>query len=127
LITRKFLAALVLFAMILHCSCRLGFLNLIYQNRQQISLSLGLISEMPIAMCNSDYDFGHELKVQLSDETASPLPPLLIQAREIILFFDFENLLITFESAFVFAGRFSSYPEHTYATPLIDIFQPPRV
>jgi hypothetical protein len=72
--------------MALHCACRLGFLDQLYQQRHTISHAIGLIEEIPIAMCNSDYDFGQELMIEAQHEDSS-IPKGMIQAQEINLFF----------------------------------------
>ncbi|MBT1684990.1 hypothetical protein [Dawidia soli] len=53
--------------MMLHCASRVGFLSYLYQQRQEIAFALGLIAEVPIAMCSSDYDFTDDLAVHVSD------------------------------------------------------------
>jgi hypothetical protein len=73
--------------MILHCASRVGFLSYLYQNRNEIAYTLGLTDELPIAMCNSDYDFDKGLTIQSvdHDETSQRTFPT---ASEIKLFFD---------------------------------------
>ena len=58
---------LILTCMMLHCASRVGFLSYLYQQRHQIAFTLGLIAEVPIAMCSSDYDFNDDLSVHVSD------------------------------------------------------------
>ncbi|MFM7428901.1 MAG: hypothetical protein ACKO1F_03275 [Flammeovirgaceae bacterium] len=72
--------------MALHCGCRLGFLDLIYQKRHVIAYTIGLIEEVPIAMCNSDCDFDKGLKIDTKEEK-STTPASSLQAHEINLFF----------------------------------------
>ena len=72
--------------MALHCACRLGFLDQLYQQRHTISHAIGLIEEIPIAMCSSDYDPREGLMVETQQEDSS-LPTPLVQANEINLFF----------------------------------------
>ena len=72
--------------MTLHCACRLGILDQLYQKRNEIAYALGLIVEVPIAMCSSDYDFDQSLKITTTDSSHS-LPAHSIQTKEITLFF----------------------------------------
>lgn len=58
---------LILTCMMLHCASRVGFLSYLYQQRHEIAFTLGLIAEVPIAMCSSDYDFNDDLSVHVSD------------------------------------------------------------
>ena len=87
---RKVVIFVVLGSMILHCASRVGFLSYLYQNRNEIAYTLGLTDEMPIAMCNSDYDFDKGLTIQSADhdETSQRTFPI---AFEIKLFCDFDK------------------------------------
>ncbi len=84
---RKVVIFVILGSMILHCASRVGFLSYLYQNRNEIAYTLGLADEMPIAMCNSDYDFDKGLTIQAvdHDETSQRTFPI---AFEIKLFCD---------------------------------------
>ncbi len=73
--------------MVLHCASRTGLLTYIYQQRLQIAYSLGLINEIPIAVCSSDYDFRHEFIVHQTDENGPASHQSLPMASEIKLFF----------------------------------------
>lgn len=84
---RKVVIFVILGSMILHCASRVGLLSYLYQNRNEIAYTLGLTDELPIAMCNSDYDFDKGLTIQSADhdETSQRTFPV---AFEIKLFFD---------------------------------------
>jgi len=86
---KKLCAYIILCSMTLHCGARLGLLDHLYQKRNDIALALGLIQEVPIATCSSDYDFNGGLKV-VSHNNSHSVPSSLTQAREINLFFTFE-------------------------------------
>jgi hypothetical protein len=58
---------LILTCMMLHCASRVGFLSYLHQQRHEIAFALGLITEVPIAMCSSEYDFSDGLSIQVSD------------------------------------------------------------
>lgn len=81
---KKLIVYTILSSMILHCGCRLGFLDQLYQQRHQIAHAIGVIEEIPMTMCNSDYDFEKDLKVK-SDDSHSSLP-LLHLVKKINLF-----------------------------------------
>lgn len=84
---RKVVIFVILGSMVLHCASRVGLLSYLYQNRNEIAYMLGFADEMPIAMCNSSYDFDKGLTIQSADhdETNQRTFPV---AFEIKLFFD---------------------------------------
>jgi hypothetical protein len=45
-----------MFSMTLHCAMTLGFIDYLYNERYEISMTLGLIEEVPIALCGSRYE-----------------------------------------------------------------------
>ena len=85
-VIRKGIIFVILCSMQLHCASRIGFLSYLYTQRQEIAYSLGLISEIPIAMCSSDYDFQDGLVVHASQGDAATRQTLPM-ALEIKLFF----------------------------------------
>lgn len=82
---KKGMVMLILTCMMLHCASRVGFLSYLYQQRHEIALALGLIAEVPIAMCSSDYDFNDDLSVHVSDNDEAARHTLPV-AFEINLF-----------------------------------------
>ncbi len=82
---RKVVGLVILTSMMVHSAGRFGALSFLYEKRQAIAYSIGLIAEIPIAMCSSDYDFGKGLKLEefSSDHTM----PAFMQAHEINLFY----------------------------------------
>lgn len=117
---------LILFSLTLHCAERLGLLSFLYEQRHEIAFTVGLIEEVPISMCNSDYDFEKGLKIDTPD-TDHSLPPTIV-AREITLFwsetnkdaFNHERLLLSIVAN-------CAYTTPDYPDPEIPIFQPPKV
>jgi hypothetical protein len=79
------LSILILSAMVLHASSRLGVLTYIYQNKGHIAFSLGLATEQPITECSSEFYFADHLTV--ADEAPEAHSNALPLAREIHLFF----------------------------------------
>jgi hypothetical protein len=77
--------------MVLHCASRLGVLSHLYQKRHHIAKAVGLIVEVPIAMCSSDY-YGDQFVVQ--DQDMSDALPAMIVALEINLFIHTEEVVI---------------------------------
>jgi hypothetical protein len=76
----------ILISMTLHCACRLGVIDYLYRNRKAIGYSIGLIAEIPISVCKSDYHAKRNLKVITHNQHESSLPAV-IKAPEINLFF----------------------------------------
>lgn len=76
----------ILCSMMLHCASRVGFLSYLYQQREQIAYSLGLIAEVPIAMCSGDYNSNVNLVITVSHDYSAAQPTLPV-ALEIKLFF----------------------------------------
>lgn len=112
--------------MTLHCASRIGFLSSIYQKRHKIAHTLGLISEVPIAMCNSDYDFNPGLVVLEDADSDSTLPPITFQTQEILLFFHQSTDFLTNPNRFIsLVDNHSKVIDHAYKTPALSIFHPP--
>lgn len=82
---RKTFILVILCSMMLHCASRVGFLSYLYGQRHEIAHMLGLIAEVPIAVCSSEYDFNDGLTILSTDndEDSQTLPVAL----EIKLFF----------------------------------------
>jgi hypothetical protein len=72
--------------MALHCACRIGFVDHLYNNRYKIAFSTGLIVEIPIALCGSKYEHSKTLKIETSDN-ADAVPLANIKTDPINLFF----------------------------------------
>lgn len=112
--------------MALHCASRIGFLDYLYQKRHSISYTLGVIEEIPIAMCSSDHDFGQGLVIQENDQDQQTLPPSIIHTNEIQIFcgasfyLDIDPTRIAFDlkKPLVVIDRL-------YASPILTIFHPP--
>jgi hypothetical protein len=124
---KRIISLLILTSMMLHSASRLGLLSRLYEERHSIALTVGLIAEIPIASCSSDYDFNTGLHVQYDDEN-SPARAL-VQAHEINLFLPADGLARTLEANPHLMGLLSSSPYTPMAIqdPSLDIFQPPRL
>jgi hypothetical protein len=111
--------------MVLHSASRLGVLSYFYQQRHEIAYAIGLIAEVPIAMCSSDYHVSNDLVIVSHDDATGTVPPAIISAKEIQLFFvntlddvrpSRSIAIITHESPFI---------EKRYSPPALSIFHPP--
>lgn len=110
--------------MMLHSASRLGVLSYLYQQRHDIAYAVGLIAEIPIAMCNSDYDFGSGLVIVSANGSDHSLPPQSLQAREIQLFVnEFIGFIEPRRLEFKIDQPF--LVESAYSSPPLSIFHPP--
>ena len=126
---RKATIYLIFASMVVHCACRIGFVSYLYQQRYVIAFNLGLVDEIPIAICAASYDGHHGLMVKVEDVGDKSLPAPYFQAREITLFMisdDKKENAAGIAPLLEVIGR-KPYKDHTYPDPLLDIFQPPRV
>lgn len=122
---KKILVLIILASMMLHCSSRIGFLSYLYQNRQEIAYQLGLIAEIPIALCSSDYDFDKGLTIKHQDEQDQSLPTPVVQSHEIILFIQHVDVNLENELQVLAIVSPTKVIESRHASPLLSIFRPP--
>lgn len=125
---RRIISLVILCSMMLHCASRLGLLSYLYQERHAIAHAVGLIQEIPIALCSSDYDFNQGLSIQVHDDSETQ-PVTFGHAHEITLFApdnDFDN---TRYSHHYLAGTLNQPPYLATISPSphFKIFQPPRI
>jgi hypothetical protein len=123
---RRTLALLILFSMVLHCASRLGVLTYLYENRNHIANTIGLIQEVPIAICSSNYDFNDSLHVQHAD-TDPAVPTNFLTAHEITLFSQGYISFNLREDSTLSDDVTSPYTIGRYQHPPLKIFQPPRI
>jgi len=111
----------------LHCAGRTGFLSYLYKQRHEIAYTLGLISEVPIAVCSAGY-FVHDngQAIQTAADSTN-VPAVLTNAAEIVLFF----ITPEFSSIPDLPLLSENPPAHHiagfYGSPDLDFFQPPRI
>ena len=112
--------------MVLHSASRVGLISYLYQQRHEIAYTLGIIAEIPIAMCSSDYDFSGKLVIHEQKSADSSVPPSIAQAPEIHLFL---QRLCTFDvngvRSLVRIAHQSYIADNGYPTPTLSIFHPP--
>ncbi|MBT1704420.1 hypothetical protein [Chryseosolibacter indicus] len=124
---KRAICLLILLSMVLHCASRLGVLSYLYNKRHNIAYSIGLITQVPISMCNGDY-FSKQAPLTIADaaDHDKQMPPAHFPtANEIILFVESSNK--------PFSSRVNEHPlkhntislEVAYAPPILTIFHPP--
>jgi len=112
--------------MTLHCAGRLGVLSYLYQNKAQIAHTLGLIAEIPIALCSSDYHSDSGFIFQTNDDT-STTPPLVLQVSEVQLFIATPFNLQVPDRLLLSEFQFCAEHQKVLSRPPQSIFQPPAV
>jgi hypothetical protein len=109
--------------MLLHSASRLGVISYLYQNRHDIAHRIGLIVEIPVAVCNSDYSFSKNPIIYSPGDDEKL--PVNFQAREIILFFQDTGTDLLLSSVITSEFHFTALVESGYASPSDLIFHPP--
>lgn len=123
---KRLVIALILFSMVLHSASRLGVLSYLYKQRHEIAFALGMIAEIPIAMCNSDYEFNHELILHGAQDGDQTTPAVLLPAHEIHLFVDEpSDFLLEPQHSIAQLTLNTSLREAPYPSPPVSIFHPP--
>ena len=125
--TKKLTLYTLLLSMALHCGCRLGLLNQLYQKRHQIAYTIGLIAEIPIAMCSSDHDFSSGIHIEDQDDYDKNIPAGVFQTNEINLFFEPHGFWLNPEFNFLKEARSTSVIDNHYLSPGFSIFHPPSL
>ena len=109
--------------MVLHCASRLGLLSTLYTHRQEIAYRFGLINELPIASCTSDYDFNKGLSIQSHDDDAGVA--LFLTASEIKLFAIDIHQHMGRNPFVLTAQHHSAAVSLQYTSPMLSVFHPP--
>lgn len=123
---KRTLALTILISMVLHCACRLGFISYLYENRHQIASSIGLVVEIQIASCSSDYDADESLHVKHT-ESDKNAPLNFRLAHEINLFVQHHVAFSGELNGTMATSSVCPYSTSHYLSPHLDIFQPPRI
>lgn len=124
-VKNRLVVAVILIGMGLHCSSRIGFLSYLYQQRHEIAYAIGLIAEVPIAMCSSDYHF--QTGDVLQDDSEHKSLPLAIHASEITLFINKPVVSANFTAVLLMPIQYQPYTETISSFLHAKIFQPPRI
>lgn len=123
---RKAVTLLILWSMTLHCASRLGVMSYLYQQRHSIAYSLGIIAEIPVAMCTGDYDFGKGLVIEEHHPSESTVPPAFFQTQEINLYLSPFSFFETSPHWLTVGNDKAMMTEdNNYPSPPVSIFHPP--
>jgi len=125
-VTKNLTIYTLLLSMALHCACRLGVLNHLYQQRHQIAYTIGMISEVPISMCNHEHNPDESLKIE-TQQDESTLPSGFLQTQEIKLFFNLTELNINPVYQLLAKSPWRDSFIKEYASPYASIFRPPSL
>jgi hypothetical protein len=125
-VIKKLTIYTLLLSMALHCICRLGVLDMLYQQRHQIAYAIRFIEEMPISVCSHYYssDKGLILETRQSEST---LPSGFFQAQEIKLFFSTTALSINSDYQLLTRPTWGDFFIRKYTSPFAAIFHPPSL
>jgi hypothetical protein len=112
--------------MVLHCASRLGILSWLYSKRHDIAYHIGLIAELPIAMCNGEY-FAKQspLLIKSSGSSDTSMPVQFAQATEILLFIHSSNKTDLQAVSKTKTDHNTAFLAIHYRQPVIDVFHPP--
>jgi hypothetical protein len=123
---KKAVCILILFSMVLHSASRLGVISYLYGKRHDLAYRVGLIAEIPIAICNLDH-FSKQVPLVISDHdtTDKQLPVQFSQAKEINLFIQSHDQSLVTARAALDSDHNTILIEARYTPPLLIIFHPP--
>jgi len=124
---KRVVCLVILFSMVLHCASRLGLVAYLYDSRYDIAYSMGLIADIPIAVCETEY-FTKDapFSIVLPDNQADEQMPVKhFQAREIVLFAEeIDKSIPSIFSALNITHNTATF-ESRYPAPELAIFHPP--
>jgi hypothetical protein len=122
---RKAIISTILLSMVLHCACRLGVIDHLYNNRKNIAFSIGVIKEMPIASCGSEYE--HPLTIEVDDDASGDsVPATTFKAQQINLFLAPALPQVNCALPLLSVTHFVNLKELFDTCQLDPLFQPPR-
>ena len=124
---KRAISIIILLSMTLHCASRLGVISYLYEQRHEIAYHVGLIAEIPIAMCGAEYFSKNASLIIHAPNTDSPgdVPSYFASAKEIILFSHAVDLATSYERSCNKPDHNTSVVEEKYSPPLLSIFHPP--
>lgn len=123
---RKAFSFVIILSMTLHCASRLGVLSYLHENRYTIGYSLGMISEIPIALCNNEIDVHKSFYIGQHD-LQDKIPAGFPRALEITLFEELLQPLSFKQHTIITNAANTAYTVPDYRSPSLEFFQPPRV
>ena len=123
---KRTISIIILLSMVLHCASRLGFISYLYSNRHDIAYSVGLIAEIPIAICSSDSALPDApLIIEYPQDADTSVPVHFGQAKEIVLFLDTHQTNSVGSLRHTIVEHNTTKGQHFYASPHFSIFHPP--
>lgn len=123
---KRAVCLLILLSMVMHCASRLGVLSYLYSKRHDIAYRVGLIAQVPIAMCNGDY-FTKQAPLVIDDldHADQQIPAPFPQAKEIFLFLQPTTNLVATDVPEIELNHYTAFQEGHYIPPSLSIFHPP--
>lgn len=123
---KRIFAIVILLVMTVHCAGRLGVISYLYQQKNTIAQTIGLISELPIAVCSGDYDFDGGFQfVEATDESSTP--PIVFQAKEVNLFLS-AVFMPPLPTRVLLPGSYHNAPDGSPLQGMPDsVFHPPAI
>jgi hypothetical protein len=122
---KKGISLIILAAMIVHGAGRIGVLSYLYEKRQVIGYSIGVISEIPISICSADYQ--SDKKLQVDDSDADMKVPVSFHAQEINLFFEARVFDSSVPCITMTSRSFQFIPDNYELSSVDSVFHPPLV
>lgn len=117
----------ILFSMVLHCASRLGLVAYLYDSRHDMAYRLGLITDIPITICETEY-FTKDAPFRMvipDDHTDERMPVPHFQTREIVLFAEETGKSILPLASEARIVHNTATFESSYPAPVLAIFHPP--
>jgi hypothetical protein len=123
---KRLVCIIILLSMVLHCASRLGVISYLYTKRHAIAYNVGLIAEIPIAMCHGDYHAKQApLILDHSEDDDQQMPVQFSHARELQLFV--QNGVTEFSAGTtgITLSHNTLVSTRTYLPPNLPVFHPP--
>lgn len=120
---QKVSCVVILLALTLQFSSRVGVLSAVYTHRHEIGYSLGLIDELPIPVCKASYYVSHELFM----DDSQAFQEAGIVASQIVNMLPANILVIPdlLDGSAVRTETF--YTDQLFSNPGLPFFHPPAV
>lgn len=123
---RKLVAIFMLLVMLSHFAGRWGVISYLYENKDRIAHTIGIISEIPIAMCSSDYDFGGPLLVSETDDSHATAP-LVLDVKDANFFLSSFSFTVRLEVPITITNFFGKSDGRLRDGSLDSVFHPPSL
>ena len=121
---RKVQVGILIFVLFMDFASRTGILSYLYDHRYDFAQSTGFISEVPITECRASFFTDHIL-IPKADPDKSALVASTVFESTVYVSVSISVLPVSSVTNESISTRIYLTP--AYGSPLIDIFQPPRV